>query len=389
MVGRPFVQFSRLMRPPSISHRPAEQGEAQVVCVEGDWSLPSLNELERLLDGWRAGAMQSSNFLAIDCSRIGELDSSGANYLLLLSRAGGSELPLQNLNMRQEILVNLVRTRASEVTPVLRLPVLAFVPAVGRSVLLQLRHLRALVDFLGELTVHLGHVLMAGRVRAIRVRECVAQCEQTLLSAILIVALLTFLIGVVVAYLFASQSVKYGGNIFIVDAVSISMCRELAPILAAILVAGRSGSAFTAQIGTMKMNDEVDALRAMGLSPLDVLVIPRLIALVIAMPLLVFVGDLAGILGGVLIADLYLEITPATFIERMQRVLQLRHVYIGLVKAPVFAIFVAIIGCYMGLASERNAASVGQNTTSTVVQSIVAVILLNAAFAVALVEMKL
>jgi phospholipid/cholesterol/gamma-HCH transport system permease protein len=196
------------------------------------------------------------------------------------------------------------------------------------------------------------------------------------------VALVTFLIGVVVAYLSAMQLQKYGANIFIVDGIGLTMARELSPVLVAIIVAGRSGSAFTAQIGAMKINEEIDALQALGLSPIHVLVLPRLIALILAMPLLTFVGDVIGIAGGALIANEMLGITPITFYERLQTVLPLKAYLVGLGKAPVFAAVIALIGCRMGFRVENTATSVGINTTSTVVQSIVSVILLDAAFAV-------
>jgi phospholipid/cholesterol/gamma-HCH transport system permease protein len=189
------------------------------------------------------------------------------------------------------------------------------------------------------------------------------------------------------AYLFASQADKVGATIFVVDAVSIGICRELSPVLTAIIVAGRSGSAFTAQLGTMKMSQEIDAIRVMGLSPLQVLVLPRIFALTLAMPLLVFAGDVFGILGGFFISNTSLEISWVTFTSRLQGALQLRHVYIGLAKAPIFAIVVALISCRLGLTVEDNARSVGINTTATVVQSVVTVILLDAMFAIILQNM--
>ena len=212
------------------------------------------------------------------------------------------------------------------------------------------------------------------------------QLESGCIDAIPIVALVTFLIGIVISYLFGAQIEKYGGNIFIVDAAALAMCRELSPILVAIIVAGRSGSAFTAQIGTMKLNEEIDAMVTLGLSPMQVLVLPRVFALMLAMPLLVFVGDVVGICGSMLIADLRLGVTGVTFLERLQVVLPERAVYVGLGKAPVFAMFIAIIGCHLGMTVENNARSVGESTTATVVRSIVAVILLNAVFAIMFME---
>jgi phospholipid/cholesterol/gamma-HCH transport system permease protein len=207
------------------------------------------------------------------------------------------------------------------------------------------------------------------------------------IDAIPIVALVNFLIGVVIAYVLGVQALRYGANVFVADGIALAMCRELSPILASVLVAGRSGAAFTAQIGTMKVEEEIDAISTLGLSPIQVLVIPRLVALMIALPLLVFVGDVAGIVGGMVVGSWQLDIAPQVFIDRVHGVLEMRHFVIGLAKAPVFAAFIAIIACRMGLLVARDARSLGENTTSTVVQCIVWVIVLDAAFAVALQHM--
>jgi phospholipid/cholesterol/gamma-HCH transport system permease protein len=189
---------------------------------------------------------------------------------------------------------------------------------------------------------------------------------------------------VVFAYLLGQQAMRYGANIFVVDGVGLAMCRELSPLLAAIIVAGRSGAAFTAQIGTMKVQEEIDAISTLGLSPIQVLVIPRLVAIMAALPLLVFVGDVAGIGGGMLVGAWQLDLPPRAFIERLHDALPLSALLVGLGKAPVFAAFIAVIACRMGMLAARDARSVGVNTTSTVVQSIVWVIVLDALFAVVL-----
>jgi phospholipid/cholesterol/gamma-HCH transport system permease protein len=211
----------------------------------------------------------------------------------------------------------------------------------------------------------------------------VSQFETICLNAIPVVCLVTLLIGVVFAYLLGIQTQQYGANIFVVDGVGLAVCRELSPILVSIIVAGRSGASFTAQIGTMKVQEEIDAITTLGLSPIQTLVIPRLVAIVVALPLLVFIGDLAGIVGGVVVAALELAISPSTFLDRLQSILPMSAFVVGMVKAPIFATAIAIIGCRMGMLVARDAHSVGVNTTSTVVQSVVWVILLDAAFAVA------
>ena len=217
-----------------------------------------------------------------------------------------------------------------------------------------------------------------------RLKETVSQFETVTLDAIGIVALVTFLIGIVFAYLLGVQAQRFGATIFVVDGVGLAICRELSPILVAVIVAGRSGAAFTAQIGAMKVQEETDAIRTLGLSPIQVLVVPRLVAIMVGLPLLVFVGDVAGIAGGMLIAALQLDISPTAFLARLHTVLPMKALVVGLAKAPVFAAFIALIACRMGLAVSRDARSVGEHTTSTVVQSIVWVIVLDAVFAVVL-----
>jgi len=194
--------------------------------------------------------------------------------------------------------------------------------------------------------------------------------------------IITMLIGVVVAYLLGLQAEKYGANIFVVDGVGIGATREFAPIIVAIIVAGRSGAAFTAQLGSMKLTEEIDALRTLGLDPWQVLVVPRVLALMLMLPLLVFVGDVASLLGAMTVTSTMLDITPAGFLARLHEALELRHVFVGLVKAPVFALVIAVIGTRMGMTVARDTRAVGMATTSTVVQSIVAVILIDAGFAV-------
>jgi phospholipid/cholesterol/gamma-HCH transport system permease protein len=208
-------------------------------------------------------------------------------------------------------------------------------------------------------------------------------------SAIPVVALVSFLIGLVIAYLLGLQAEQYGANIFVVDGVALGLAREFSPLIVATIVAGRSGAAFTAQLGTMKLTEEIDAIRTLGLSAEQVLVVPRVLALVVSLPLLAFVGDVMGTLGAMVIAERMLDITPSTYLNRLHDALSPRHFVIGLVKAPAFALFIAVIGCRMGLSVSRDTRSIGINTTSTVVQSIVAVILLDALFAVLLQELEL
>lgn len=362
-----------------VDRGPAAGGRTAV--LRGRWVLRNLEAAERVVR-----ELQREHIEGLSLAELEAFDSAGVMLLERALRIGERTLLLSDQPPAFETLRVLVRERI-ETAGEPELPPSRFEPLerLGRSTVAWLRGGRSVLAFLGHLLTVIGSTIRS--IRTFRVREFVVQLDQVLVNAIPIVALVTFLIGIVVAYLFASQSQKYGANIFIVDAVSIAMCRELSPILVAIIVAGRSGSAFTAQLGAMKLNEEIDALNALGLSPMRVLVLPRVAALMVAMPLLVVVGNVVGILGGILIADGYVGVTVPTFLSRLQSVLTLRSVFVGIVKAPVFAFFIALIGCRSGLMVEQNARSVGLNTTATVVRSIVSVILLNAAFAVLFVEL--
>ena len=230
---------------------------------------------------------------------------------------------------------------------------------------------------------------MLRRPRSLRVHELFAQLSQVGVHAIPVVALVTSLIGVVMAYMLGLQAEKFGASIFVVDGVALGITREFSPLIVATIMAGRSGAAFTAQLGTMKLTEEIDAIRTLGLDPAQVLVLPRVLALVLTLPLLVFVGNVAGLGGAMLMASATLDLSPQTFIDRLLVSLSPRHYVIGLAKAPVFALFIAVIGCRMGLSVSRDTRSIGIHTTSTVVQGIVAVILLDAIFAVVLQKLQL
>jgi phospholipid/cholesterol/gamma-HCH transport system permease protein len=320
---------------------------------------------------------------ALDGAALEAIDTAGALALLnglAARRVDPAHVPLANFDDRHARIVELVRTRLPQCEAKPRRKPGTWVSALGREVWGVGEHALGFVAFLGRTLAELGEsVIHPGRLR---LKELAAQFEQVCLYAIPVVALVTFLIGVVVAYLLGLQAEQYGANIFVVDGVGIGMTREFSPILVATIVAGRSGAAFTAQIGTMILTEEVDAIRTLGLSPMRVLVIPRLIAIMVALPLLVFLGDVMGLLGAMTVASSMLDITPTTFFDRLQYALAIDHVWIGLAKAPVFAAVIAIIGCRMGMTVSRDTRAIGTHTTSTVVQSIVAVILLDAFFAI-------
>lgn len=230
--------------------------------------------------------------------------------------------------------------------------------------------------FLGETTVAVLRSM--SRPKSIRWRAVVRVLEQDGVQALPITGLLTFLVGVVIAYQGAEQLRKFGTNIFIVDLVGISLLREIAPLLVAILIAGRSGSAYAAEIGTMKVTEEMDAVRTLGISPMNLLVLPRTFALVIALPLLTFYSDAFGVFGGMLIASGELNVSFAEFVDRFEEAVALRHFLIGIGKAPFFAMIIALVGCYQGFQIRGGVDDVGRHTTISVVQSVFLVIVFDA-----------
>jgi phospholipid/cholesterol/gamma-HCH transport system permease protein len=361
-----------------------EQGEnGWVLRLSGDWRLPNLATLDRELG--RLPALGEYP-VTVQGGGLAGLDSAGVMMLVRRLEAAGaawSRVALEGFGPQHRALVGLVAERL-QAPPQVAAAQTGLLHAVGRQAVNLLRETVARLAFLGRIAESLGDLAM--RPGLFRSREFLVQLEVVGLGALFIVALMTFLIGVVFAFLLGIQIEKFGANIFIVDGVALAVTRELAPLLTAILVAGRSGAAFTAQIGAMKVTEEIDAIATLGLSPLQVLVLPRLLAIVAVMPLLAFVGDAMGVLGASLVASSQLDITFYTFFARMKDVLPLGTVLFGLGKTPVFAAAIAFIACHNGFAVSRDARSVGARTTATVVQSLVAVILIDAAFAIAFPE---
>jgi phospholipid/cholesterol/gamma-HCH transport system permease protein len=361
------------------------EGTRVTLRLTGAWRLPRLAEIEAALAGLTlpAGA-------AVDGQALQQIDSACALVLLRALRLAGTDARSPpaawvGFNEAHTRIVEQVRRHLEQARPATARRRAGVLAHIGRQTLALVELLRGHVNFLGATVAALGELVL--QPRRLRPRELTVQLEQAGLNAIPVVTLVTLLIGVVVAYLLGLQAEQYGANIFVVDGVAIGATREFAPIIVAVIVAGRSGAAFTAQLGSMRLTEEIDAIRTLGLSPQQVLVVPRVLALMLALPLLVFVGDVASLLGAMLIAAPMLDITPAAFLARLREALELRHVFVGLVKAPVFALFIAVIGTRMGMTVGRDTRAVGAATTSTVVQSIVAVILLDAGFAVLLEEL--
>lgn len=252
---------------------------------------------------------------------------------------------------------------------------------LGRSTVAIWEQTLAVLSFAGESSIALGGwISHPGRVRW---RPVLFNLRRAGFDALPIVGLLSFLLGIVVAYQGADQLRQYGANIYVTDLVGLSMLREFAPLMTAIIIAGRSGSAYAAQIGTMAVTQEIDAMRTLGIAPLEMLVLPKLIALVIAMPLLTVFADVLGVAGGMLMAQAQLGVSFSVFLDRFPHAVSVTSYLVGIGKAPVFAVIIAMVGCFQGFLTRGGPESVGQHTTRAVVQSIFLVNVADALFSVA------
>jgi phospholipid/cholesterol/gamma-HCH transport system permease protein len=257
--------------------------------------------------------------------------------------------------------------------------------SLGKLTAKLVREITLFLSFLGETS--LTFVKSLAHPSSIRYAAIIRNIDSAGVQALPIIALTSFLIGIVITYQGAVQLEKFGANIFIVDMIGISITRELAPLITAIVVAGRTGSSYTAQLGVMKITEEIDAMRTMGFDPHHFLVIPRILALMIALPLLVFFADIIGILAGMMISEIHLQLSFSEFIHRLQNVVDVKHVWIGLIKAPFFACLIAVVSCFRGFQVEKNTESIGRYTTISVVNAIFLVIACDALFSVILTEL--
>jgi phospholipid/cholesterol/gamma-HCH transport system permease protein len=324
----------------------------------------------------------SGTELVWDLSGIEVMDTSGA-WMLQRAISGleskGRKATLQGLSSEISGLLETVARNRPEIDVARRAPA-GWLERIGRFVWDRGTRARMALAFFGEGAA--TSIALFWHPRQIRWRILLHNIQLDGFNALPITGLLTFLMGVVIAYQGSEQLKTFGANIFIVDLVGISLLREIAPLVTAILVAGRSGSAYTAQIGTMRVTEELDALRSLGISPMSLLVVPRALALVIVLPLLTVFADVVGVFGGMLIAWSQLGITFTEFLNRFDYAVAMRHYLIGIGKTPVFAVIVALVGCYQGLQVAGGVDSVGRHTTYSVVQGIFLVIVSDAFFSV-------
>jgi phospholipid/cholesterol/gamma-HCH transport system permease protein len=357
--------------------------EGLIVTPSGDWTATHGEGLERrVADVDVSGA--DGKALIVDLSRIDRLDTVGALLLERLRKAGetgGATVEYRGAKPPQERLMQALQSRERhDPAPAKHhwAPVNVLVD-VGDSVVEMGSDITRGAAFLGAVVVATGRVLIAPW--RFRFTSTVVHLERVGLRAVPIIALISFLVGAIVSQQSIFQLKNFGATLFVVDLLGILVLRELGVLLTAIMVAGRSGSAFTAEIGSMKMREEIDALKTMGLDPIEILAMPRLVALVIAMPLLAFIASMAALLGGGLVAWIYGDVTPVTFLQRLKDAVSLQTFFVGLVKAPFMAVVIGLIACTEGMKVQGSAESLGSRTTASVVKSIFIVIVLDGIFA--------
>ena len=348
----------------------------------GLWTIRESAQLDSQLRGLK---LEGSGALGIDASGIERLDSTGAWLLLRTRRAleasGRKVSPFTVPELYRQLLENIEQGKGPPAEAPRRNSVRDRLERIGRATVHAGRQGYRMLGYLGRVTVETVDAFTSPKTN-LRGAALVHQIEETGISALPIVGLLAFLVGVVLAYQGAGQLKRFGAEIFTVNLLGVGVLREIGGLITAIIVAGRSGSAFTAQIGTMRVNEEIDAMQTIGLNTVDVLVLPRIIGLVIALPLLTLFSDLMGLIGGAVMCYVQLGITIPAFMRQLHDAITVNTMMVGLVKAPVFAFVIALVGCYEGFQVERNAASVGLLTTRAVVESVFLVIVLDAAFSV-------
>lgn len=373
----------------SASLKVFSQGNVRVILPAGDWNLSAVaaidRELRNLVDPLVKGGNGATGQVRMAMESLGRLDTAGAWLIArTIKELEAANIPVELIDAddEQKALIDLVRngvacepSRDHEVHAIKR-----GIEHLGQATVRAIQEGYTLIAFFGAVVWTL--FVNFFKPSTWRITAIFHHLEHTGVNAIPIVTLMSFLIGIVLAYQGSSQLTQFGAEIFTVNLLAVSVLRELGILMTAIVVAGRSGSAFAAQIGMMKVNQEIDAMRVIGLDPLDVLVMPRLIALMIALPLLFFLAIVSALVGGALVVVFGLDIPMVQFIRQLQSAVGAEALFVGLVKAPVFAFLIALVGCFEGLQVENNADSVGVQTTKAVVVTIFLVIVVDAIFSI-------
>ncbi len=364
--------------------------DGRTLRVSGDWTIATIAGVDAPL----RKALETESGLLLDISGLGRMDTSGAYVIERALRLNDSDHDIAaRLKQPEHHYAGLLAEVAESSTqppllpPPAPLPFLDALARLGQGAVSAWRETIGTLAFLGEaLTRLVTNLFRPGRMRWTSV---IAIAEEAGLDAMPIVAFLSFFVGMVVAFIGATALADFGASIFVVELVGISVLREFGIIITAVILAGRTNSAFTAQIGAMKMRQEIDALEVIGLKPMDVLVVPRVMAMLIMVPILALVATVSGVLGGLVVAWATLDITPGFFLTRLLEGVPISNLWVGLSKSPVVALIVALIGCRQGLNVGNSVISLGQSTTTSVVQAIFAIIVMDALFALFYMELDI
>jgi len=348
---------------------------------KGEWTLKYVSKIRKMLN-----RLSVDRKVIWDLSSVSAFDSAGVllfiEYCEAFKKRSGVEVT--GYTASQKEMYDLIREHTVNEIPPRKT---GFFEELGKETFDALRDVKDFIAFFGQLSATFFHAFF--NPKNIRIKEMVYHIHHSGFNALMIIGLTSFLVGMVIAYQGAVQLAKFGADIFIVDTVGISIVRELGPMITAIVIAGRSGSAYTAEIGAMKITEEISAMRTMGFDPYNFLVLPRIFALMIALPLLIFFSDLMGIFGGMVASDMQLNISFTQFLDRLYEVLEVKHYILGMIKGPVFAFIIAAIGCFRGFQVSDNTESLGLHTTASVVNSIFLVIAFDALFSVIYTELNL
>lgn len=353
--------------------------ESGRIALEGALTVRTVSRLHAALQALPVTAA------TLDLAQVTRFDTAGAWAIVRFEErlsAAGETLGIENLSERDRQLLTTIRAAMPEVPdrPEPGRSLADRVADLGKAVTESLGYGLALLGYLGLFVARLGRSFR--HPSEFRLTALVHHCHEVGVRAVPIVSLMAFLIGVVLAFQGSTQLRQFGAEVFVVDLIAISILRELGILLTSIIVAGRTASAFTASIGSMKMREELDAMRTLGLDPAMALFVPRILALILMLPILGLIANVMGLLGGGIMSWIELGISPAMFRTRLVEGTDVSHVFVGMVKAPVFALIIGIIGCHAGMQVESNAESLGRQTSKAVVAAIFAVIVADAAFSV-------
>ena len=368
---------------PSADVATISQDADQALHLAGRWTALNLGELESQIKKLQAASIPGAPAFTINASQLQALDTAGAWLLQkLIHRFSTASQPAALQGLRPELarLFEALTGARPELAPTAIKPTPSLVETTGRRVVDAAEQGLAMLAFVGETALTVWRCFT--HPRSIRWRAVAFNVRSGGVNALPIVGLLAFLLGVVVAYQSADQLRQYGANIFVADLIGVSMLREFAPLITAIIIAGRSGSAYAAQIGTMAVTEEIDAMRTLGLSPQEMLVLPKLLAMLIVMPLLTVFADVLGVFGGMVLARSQLGVGFPEFMDRLVKAIGMSTYLVGIAKAPVFGAVIVLVGCFQGFRTHGGADSVGRQTTRAVVQSIFMVIVVDALFSV-------